>query len=202
VSLSARERQELLALARQSIEAGLGDGRRATYPGSSIPALDADPRASFVTLRIGHELRGCCGTINPERQLAEDVWRNAWACAFCDPRFAPLTAAEYSRGNLHIAVLSTLDPLPTASETELLAALRPQIDGLVLEHGGTRATFLPAVWQQLDRPAEFLRQLKLKAGWQADFWSPQLRAHRYTTEDFGEDGPTTNRLLASDDGWR
>jgi AmmeMemoRadiSam system protein A len=187
VSLSAHKRWELLSLARRSIEAGLRDGRRAPYPGP-VPPSDAGLRGSFVTLRVDQELRGCCGTINPERHLAEDVWRNAWASAFSDPRFAALTAAEYPRSDLHICVLSPLETLTVAGEAELLKRLRPQMDGLVLELGGSRATFLPAVWEQLQRPADFLRQLKLKAGWSADFWSPQLRVFRYTAEEFGEEG--------------
>jgi len=184
VNLAANERLELLSLARRSIEAGLREGRLAPYPGPA--PTDAGPRSCFVTLRIDRELRGCCGTIDPERYLAEDVWRNAWASAFGDPRFTPLTSAEYPRSDLHISVLGPLEALSAGSEAELLEALRPQTDGLVLEHGGSRATFLPAVWEQLQRPADFLRQLKLKAGWPADFWSPQLRVFRYTAEDFGE----------------
>jgi uncharacterized protein len=64
--------------------------------------------------------------------------------------------------------------------------LRPSLDGLILEHGAARATFLPAVWEQIERPAEFVRQLKLKAGWPTDFWSAQMRVYRYTTQSFGE----------------
>lgn len=187
MTLSAPERQELLSLARRSVEAGLREGSRAPYPGSAIFSADTCTRSCFVTLRIDHELRGCCGTINPERHLAEDVWRNAWSSAFSDPRFASLTAAEYSRSDLHISVLGPLETIVVASEAELLSKLRPRIDGLVLEQGSSRATFLPAVWQQLRRPSDFVRQLKLKAGWSADFWSPQLRLFRYTTEDFGEE---------------
>jgi len=187
VTLSADVRRELLSLARQSIEAGLREGRRAPYPGSVLPE-DIGVRCSFVTLRIERELRGCCGTINPERHLAEDVWRNAWAAAFSDPRFTALTAAEYPCSDLHISVLSPLEPLVVASEVELLNVMRPHRDGLVLELGGSRATFLPAVWEQLQRPVDFLRQLKLKAGWSADFWSSQIQVFRYTAEDFGKAG--------------
>ena len=64
--------------------------------------------------------------------------------------------------------------------------LRPRIDGLILELGGSRATFLPAVWEQLPDAQQFVRQLKLKAGLGVDFWSPQMRVLRYRTESFGE----------------
>jgi hypothetical protein len=71
------------------------------------------------------------------------------------------------------------------SEEELLAQLRPGIDGLILQFRSYRATFLPAVWESLPDPYLFLTQLKLKAGLPLDFWSPELRAERYTTEYFG-----------------
>jgi len=186
VTLSAVERCELLQLARRSIEAGLREGRRAAYPGSPILPPGGPAMSSFVTLRIKGELRGCCGTITAERDVGEDIWRNAWASAFADPRFAALGDAELSRWDIHISVLTPPEPLPVTSEAELLSVLRPNVDGLVLEMGGARATFLPAVWQQLQRPLDFVRQLKRKAGWPQEYWSPQLRALRYQAEEFGE----------------
>ena len=186
MSLSAEQRRELLALARRSIEAGLQEGRRVAFPDSPVHAANATRGSSFVTLHTERELRGCCGTLQAERELAEDVWHNAWSSAFSDPRFVPLTATEYPRIDVHIAVLSAPEPMEVHSEPDLLRSVRPGIDGLVLAMGSARATFLPAVWDQLPRPVDFVRQLKLKAGWSPDFWSPQVRVLRYTTEDFGE----------------
>lgn len=96
MTFSAAQRRELLQLARQSIAAGLREGRHAPYPGSPILPADGPAMSSFVTLRIEGELRGCCGTITPERDVGENVWRNAWAAAFSDPRFTALSDAEFS----------------------------------------------------------------------------------------------------------
>lgn len=178
-------RNDLLRLARTSIEAGLNTGRRALAPAVESFALN-EPRATFVTLREHADLRGCCGSIEPCFALAEDVWRNAWAAAFADPRFPALTAHEYQHINVHIAVLSPLERVAVASEADLLAELRPGKDGLMLEFGSARATFLPAVWENLPNPVDFLRQLKLKAGFPAAFWSSQIQVWRYEAEDFGE----------------
>jgi AMMECR1 domain-containing protein len=82
--------------------------------------------------------------------------------------------------------LSELTPVSVRSEEELLRQLQPGVDGLVLRLGHAQATFLPAVWQQLSSPAEFLGHLKLKAGWRRDFWSPDIQVLQYTTESFGE----------------
>jgi AmmeMemoRadiSam system protein A len=183
--LSNPQRQRLLTLAGESIQRGLGEGRQPPWSAAATdPDLDVQ-RASFVTLKINDMLRGCCGTLLATRALAADVWCNAWTSAFADPRFAPLTPDEYPQLDVQISVLSPVEPLHVASERELHDALRPDVDGLVLEIGPARATFLPAVWEQLPDTAEFLAHLKRKAGLPADFWSPQLRIFRYTTECFG-----------------
>lgn len=180
------QRRDLLALARVSIEHGLEYGEFVPCTPGQLPPGLMHPGSSFVTLHIGSILRGCCGTIEAMRPLAEDVWHSAWAAAFNDPRFAPLSAPEWRNVALHVSVLSTPEPLRIAGEWDLLQHIRPHVDGLILEHGGARATFLPAVWEQIEDPAAFVRQLKLKAGWAADFWSPHMRVLRYTTDSFGE----------------
>jgi uncharacterized protein len=190
MSLATPERRELLALARASIDSALSNGRTGElvpYTAAPVsPELTAR-RSSFVTLRRSKELRGCCGTLDAPRPLAEDVWRNAWAAAFNDYRFPPLGAAEWPQVSLHLSLLTMPEPLDVMSEAELLALLRPSIDGLILESETGRATFLPAVWEQIPDPLQFVRQLKMKAGWPAAYWSNNVRALRYTTESFGED---------------
>jgi AmmeMemoRadiSam system protein A len=191
MSLAAPERRELLALARASIDSALANGQPA---GQLVPFTTAllSPgltvrRSSFVTLRRGEDLRGCCGTLDAPRSLAEDVWRNAWAAAFSDYRFPPLSASEWPQVSLHLSLLTPPERLDVTTEAQLLAVLRPSLDGLILESDTGRATFLPAVWQQLSDPALFVRHLKMKAGWPAGYWSDRVRAWRYTTESFDED---------------
>jgi AmmeMemoRadiSam system protein A len=191
MSLATPERRELLALARASINSVLSSGRATReltpFAATPLPPELTVRRSSFVTLRHGEELRGCCGTLDAQRPLAEDVWRNAWAAAFNDYRFPPLTAAEWPRLNLHLSLLTRPEPLDVMTEEQLLAVLRPSIDGLILESDTGRATFLPAVWQQIPDPLQFVRQLKMKAGWPATYWSSRVRCSRYTAESFGEE---------------
>jgi AmmeMemoRadiSam system protein A len=189
MSLDTPERRELLALARASIDSALAThpaGQMVPFtPALLLPGLTVR-RSSFVTLRRGEELRGCCGTLEAQRLLAEDVWRNAWAAAFSDYRFPPLTAAEWPSVSLHLSLLTVPERLDVASEEQLLAVLRPAIDGLILDTDKARATVQPAVWEQLPDPAQFVRQLKMKAGWPATYWSDRVRVSRYETESFGE----------------
>jgi AmmeMemoRadiSam system protein A len=190
MSLATPERRELLRLARKSIDASVAIGVSASPPPFPVLSLQPDltvHRSSFVTLRRGAELRGCCGTLEAPRPLAEDVWRNAWAAAFSDHRFPPLTASEWPQLSLHLSLLTPPERLDVTSESQLLAMLRPSVDGLILESDTGRATFLPAVWEQLPDPTLFVRQLKMKAGWPAGYWSDRVRVLRYTTESFGEE---------------
>lgn len=181
-SLEPAARATLLRTAAEAIEAGLGT-RTALPPDlEGLPAVLRETRASFVTLTIEGELRGCCGTLEPARPLAHDVWRNAQASAFRDPRFPPLLVREWRRTRIEVSVLTPCERIEVATEEMLLASLVPGRDGLVLAWRGVRATFLPKVWEQLEDPRDFLRRLKLKAGWTADFWAADVEAWRYRTE--------------------
>jgi AmmeMemoRadiSam system protein A len=172
----------LLRIARQSIDEALGQ------PPAPYPQADwlAQPGATFVTLTQNGELRGCIGTLESWRPLGEDVRENARAAAFRDPRFPPLGADELARTEIEVSLLSAATPLQFGNEAEALAQLRPHQDGLILSCGARRATFLPQVWEQLPRPAQFLAHLKVKAGLPGDYWSDQIELARYQVEKWRE----------------
>ena len=177
----------LLALARNAIAQSLG---ARAVPTSQHPALAA-PGATFVTLRRHGDLRGCIGSLEAFRSLRDDVEANARAAAFRDPRFPPLTRDELAATTVEVSLIGPHEPLRVRDEADALARLRPGVDGVVLEYGHHRATFLPQVWEQLPEPAEFMDALKHKAGLPADFWHPDLRLARYTVEKFAEDAPAS-----------
>ena len=146
----------------------------------------AEPGASFVTLTRHGDLRGCIGSLEAHRPLGQDVRENALAAAFRDPRFMPLSRAEFDEVRVEVSVLSPHEPLVVGSEKDALDALRPGIDGVVFEYGNSRSTFLPQVWEQLPDPAEFLAHLKRKAGLPLDFWTEGVRLSRYTVSKWKE----------------
>ena len=146
----------------------------------------AEPGASFVTLTRHGDLRGCIGSLEAHRPLGLDVRENARAAAFRDPRFMPLSRAEFDDVRVEVSVLSPHEPLVVGSEKDALDALRPGIDGVVFEYGNSRSTFLPQVWEQLPDPAEFLAHLKRKAGLPLDFWTEGVRLSRYTVSKWKE----------------
>lgn len=174
----------LVAIAREAIGERLARGTLRRREDAWLSRL----AATFVTLRCEGELRGCIGSIDPRRPLAEDVAANALAAAFSDPRFAPLSIAEYEATSVEVSVLSPRVPLPAASEAEAIRALCPGRDGLCLEYRERRATFLPQVWESIPEPARFLAALRHKASLPGDFWDPAIRLSRYTVDKYG-DGP-------------
>ena len=172
----------LLALARASIASAFGQSNRADR---SAPWLRAKG-ACFVTLTLGQKLRGCVGGIKARRPLLDEVTAVARAAAFDDPRFPPLSANELKSTRIEVSLLSALEPLPVRSEDEVLDQIRPHVDGLALEWGRHRGTFLPQVWAALPDTRDFLCQLKLKAGLPHDFWSDEIRLYRYQAAKWHE----------------
>jgi AmmeMemoRadiSam system protein A len=179
-------RTVLLDTARQSIRHGLEKGGPLQVEPEQFEVPLNQPSASFITLHIGDELRGCIGSLQAHRPLICDVAENAFSAAFRDPRFPPLKDAELNRISLDISVLSEAERMVFDSQQNLLEQIRPGVDGLIFEDGNYRGTFLPSVWKSLPDARQFLQHLKLKAGLPADHWSDRLEVWRYTTESFGD----------------
>jgi uncharacterized protein len=185
IEFNGKERRALRKLARRAIVHGLQSRqglaiRVADYP----PKLQAE-RASFITLQLHGELRGCIGHLEAQQPLVNDIAENAFSAAFADPRFDPLTFAELEDIDIVVSVLSEPQPLSFSDQQDLIDQLQPGIDGLILETPqGHRGTFLPSVWSSLPEPEQFLVHLKQKAGLPADYWADDLKVSRYTTESF------------------
>jgi AmmeMemoRadiSam system protein A len=181
---STEDRQTLLELADRSIRHGLEHGKAIEIDPAQYPAELQTKKATFVTLHRNEALRGCIGILKPVRPLVEDVAYNAWAAAFTDNRFPPLSADELDDLDIHISILGTPEDIDFVSEDDLVKQIRPGIDGLILEEGHYRGTFLPSVWESLHDSKEFLNHLKLKAGLPANYWSDSIKIKRYTVEEF------------------
>lgn len=185
--LTTDEKEKLLLIARQALEA---TARKEALPkldlGALPPALQTDA-ASFVTLTIGDELRGCIGTLEAYQPLALDVQQRAVQAASRDPRFNPVRPEELPLITLEISRLSQPQLLEYANPDELIAMLRPGIDGVVIAEDNRRATFLPQVWDELPEPEHFLGQLCRKMGQPANHWKHRhLEVETYQVEEFSE----------------
>lgn len=175
----------LLPLARSAIARELGIAVPA--PATAAAWLQ-QPGSAFVTLTRDGRLRGRNGSLDPVRPLREDIAANAVAAAFRDLRFKPLNAAELDNTLIEVSVLSALETLAAHNEAAVLAQLRAGVDGLVFRYGHHRSTFLPEAWSQYTDPAEFMAQLKYKAGLPPDFWDAGIELRRYTVACWREPG--------------
>ncbi|ABM62636.1 AmmeMemoRadiSam system protein A [Halorhodospira halophila] len=151
---------------------------------SGLPESLTRPGAAFVSLHHDDGLRGCMGTLLPKRPLVNSVMDSALDAAFNDPRFEAVGRDELNALTVKVAVLGPARPLEVSDEQQLLAELVPGEDGLILHDGLRRATFLPAVWEALPEPQDFLIQLKLKAGLPPDHWSENIQFARYRSVTF------------------
>jgi len=188
MSHSVSRGDTLIALARGAIAAKL---ERAV---KEVNVDDTDwlqeARATFVTLTMHGQLRGCIGTLEAHRPLIEDVQANAVAAAFHDPRFSPLGRGEYDDVRIEVSVLSVLEPIHAHNENIALSRISRDIDGVVLKYGMHQSTFLPQVWDQLPDPQQFMEHLKLKAGLSADFWHPEVLLYKYQVSKYREQEKT------------
>ncbi len=179
--LSPEEVDALFGLADLGVRAGLaGEPAPRVDPETLLPAL-REPRGVFVTLEVDGELNGCIGSVLARERLGAAVPELAWRAAFADPRLPPLTPADYPSLEIKLSLVGPLTPVPAASEAELVAALRPGEDGVVIRCGSANATFLPAVWEKLPDPLAFVRHLEAKAGLRPGHWPEGMVAWRYRT---------------------
>ncbi len=172
----------LLQLARAAIGERLGQAS----PSAVTHELLHQPGATFVTLMQRGQLRGCIGSLEAHRPLAQDVRENALAAAFRDPRFQPLVLDEFAFTLVEVSLLTPPAPMDFRDEADFMAQLRPGEDGIVFQYGHHRSTFLPQVWESLPDPDQFMQQLKRKAGLPPNFWAAEVTVSRYTVSKWKE----------------
>jgi len=186
INLSVPEQDELLEIARQSMASGLAVGSALQLDIDNLSGSFSVLSGTFVTLTQSGQLRGCIGSLESSDPLAQSVANAAFNAAFRDARFAPLAADEIEHTRVEISVLSALVPLTAVNRAELLDRLCAGEDGLLLEDGSHRSTFLPKVWDMVADPEEFLNHLLAKAGLPDDHWSETMRFKRYQAFSFWE----------------
>lgn len=180
--LNKGELTQLLDIARDAIRGHFSD--ELILP----PRLDLygkkllQPGASFVTLKVNGKLQGCLGTTLAHSPLVLDVHNKARASAYQDRRFMPLCEEQLDQLTIEVSVLSQPEVLSVDSEQALIAHLTNNKVGVILSDNHAQALFLPQVWEQIRQPAEFVRQLKIKAGWQGNYWSPTMTVKTFIVD--------------------
>lgn len=173
----------LIQIARASLCNAFG--KPCNTPNENYPWLHAYG-ACFVTITLDQKLRGCIGTLEAYRPLLEDVKANTYAAAFRDPRFIPLTEDELALISIEISLLFPLQSISFSDESDALAQLRPNVDGVVFQYHQYRSTFLPQVWETLPNAQDFMAHLKQKAGLNPKYWNNEIKLYRYTVRKWKE----------------
>jgi AmmeMemoRadiSam system protein A len=185
--LTDGEKQTLLRLAREAMEHGVRGMKLPLLDKDSLTPLLLEYGASFVTLTIHDDLRGCIGALEAHQPLAEDVREHAIAAALEDPRFRPVEENELSSIKLEVSRLTAPRELEYSSSEDLLAKLNPHVDGVILKDDRRRATFLPQVWEKIPKPADFMDRLCQKMGAKPGLWrEKKLQIFIYQVEEFRE----------------
>lgn len=182
---TAIQRQQLLVLAKKSIVHGVELCEAMTVDHTSYPDILLEPKATFVTLTIAENLRGCMGNLIAHETLVDSVASNTFKAAFHDPRFPGLEPQEIENLSIHISVLSEIQVIDAHCEEALVEQLVPHVDGLILRDGTRSSTFLPDVWNKIPTSQEFIKELKRKAGLPENYWSHSLVCERYSTVSIG-----------------
>jgi AmmeMemoRadiSam system protein A len=134
---------------------------------------------TFVTWRWSDQrLQGCIGNLGADRAILEDVAHNAVAAGLHDPRARQLALGDLDALHAEVSVLSPLEEIGGEAD------IRIGIDGIVLQQGWKRATFLPIMWTQLPTLGQFMGELKRKAGLPRSFPSAELQLWRYTVDRY------------------
>jgi hypothetical protein len=185
--LTPTEKQTLLYLARQALENGVRGLPLPPLEKSALTPILKAGGASFVTLTIKGDLRGCIGALEPYQPLAEDVREHAVAAALEDYRFPQVQEGELKQISIEVSRLTVPVPLEYTTPEDLLEKLHSGVDGVILRDGSRRATFLPQVWEKIPDKAAFLSNLCYKMGASPSTWRQKhLEVLIYQVEEFHE----------------
>lgn len=182
-ALDRHELEALVDIADDVLAAALAGRPYELPPVDAVPEALHACRGAFVTLTVDGALNGCIGDVAGNQPLHEAVARLALSAAFDDPRLPPLSAHQYERLTIEVSVLAPFEPVAADDRTELVALLRPHVDGVFIRAGHRSGLFLPGVWTQLPDPDDFLDHLWYKAGLSTSVWPETI--DRFTTQHLG-----------------
>ena len=185
-TLSAEDLDTLVTVSEETLRVALVERRQWRPEPRQYAAALRRPGAAFVTIRRDEQLLGCVGMMEPVESLVSVVAHRTLAAAFQDPRTRGVFPEDFAFVHIEVSVLSPLERFSVATYDELVAHVDLTREGVLVEAGRHRATFLPAVWDQLSDPEEFVAALWQKAGMPRRAWPASLELSRYAaTKAYG-----------------
>lgn len=149
-----------------------------------VPAPMYEYGASFVTIKLNGQLRGCVGSIYPTKPLITDLIDNTKNAGFQDSRFIPLTIDELENIEISVSILSSIERIGFKDERDLLSKIYPY--GIIISEGEKRAAYLPVVWEQLPDKEVFFNSLKEKAGLPPNYFSKTMEVYKFSATEINE----------------
>ena len=186
-NFARHNKNELLSIVKQSLEKAVKNNEQYVPQREDFNNFLFNKGASFVTLTKQDKLRGCIGSLMPEKAIAVDIANNTYQAALKDNRFQPVTEKELPQINYSISFLTSFEEIKFNSYAELLSKIEPKVDGILIKDGKRQGVFLPSVWQTIPDKEEFFSELKIKAGLSPSYWSNNLRAFRFRTVEIKND---------------
>jgi uncharacterized protein len=174
------QQRAIVAIARRAVTELLTGSPCAGADCGDLP----EASGAFVTLKTrSGELRGCIGTLECRRPLAEEVARVAVSAAREDPRFQPLRPSELDDISVEVSVLGPLEQIDPRDPS----AIEIGRHGLVVERGFRRGLLLPQVATEWGWDCEeFLAHTCRKAGLAPDAWRDGATVYRFAAVVFAE----------------
>lgn len=186
-TLNTDEQKQLTTLARTTLESYIKDKKIPKVNTDTLPQRLTEKKGCFVTLKKDNQLRGCIGHISPKEPLYKCVIENTISSALNDPRFKQVTYQELNDIKIEISILSIPKSLKFTSPDDLISRLTPLKDGVLLNYGFHKATYLPQVWEDLPDKKEFLTSLCTKSGAPPDCWKEDnVKIETYQAQVFSE----------------
>lgn len=182
--------QFLLRYAKKAIEEYVTNNKKIPIPDKYPKELD-EKKGVFVTiykrkLNDAMELRGCIGMPFPKTKIIESI-RDVAVSSSHDPRFLPLSPDEIPYTSLEISILTEPEPIKVKNPEDYLKAIRPGIDGLIIEKNIMTGLLLPQVWKEIPKKDDFLATLCYKAGLLPDSWMDKsVKIYRFQVQSFKE----------------
>ena len=184
IQLTQKDQKMLKKVAHDAVVHAIYYSEELPISLSKFPATLHSYQNTFVTLKYNGKVIGCMGSLEANQPLVNDVVHHAFSASYYDPRFPDPKTIDPEKIEIHISLLSPIEEIKFSSEQELLSAIRPGQDGLLMCEGQQSGTFLPAVWDSIPDPESFLKELKRKAGLPGDYWSDTIKVYRYTTDSW------------------
>lgn len=186
-NFAKHNKTELLDIVEKSLKEAVLYNKHYEHPRTDTNNVLFNKGASFVTLKLNGKLRGCIGSLTPERAIAIDLAENAHSAAMHDTRFKPLSKDELQKIDFSISLLTDFEKIEYTSYDDLLDKIKPGEDGILINDGERKGIFLPSVWDLIPNKDDFITQLKIKAGLSPSYWSDEMKIFKFKTVEIKND---------------